>query len=118
MWAHIADHWSDGVNAIGAWLAAMAHVYAATNVSGHLRRLFITIASLALLYSIAYWVLFFELVGVQEWSNFLRPWGIITWGVAWAVEPVVFIHYLKRLGGNMEARAAGLAQRVADRIDE
>jgi len=114
---YLGDHWVEAVNAIGAWLAGVAHIYAAVHVSNHLRRLFLSIAALAWLYSFAYWVLFFQLVSVQEWSDFLRPLGIITWGIAWAIEPLLFVRYMKQRGEGLVDQAGELAGELRDVID-
>ena len=90
--------WTDALNAVLAWGASMTHVWAAVNTSGWLRRMFMGISALALLYSFSYWWLFFNPGRVSEWSNFLRPFGILTWVVAWSLEPVVLVLYLRRQG--------------------
>ena len=116
--SYVLDHWVEAVNALGAWLAGCAHIYAAIHVSNHLRRLFVGIATLAWLYSFAYWVLFLGLVDVQDWSDFLRPFGIITWGVAWAVEPLVFVKYMRARGEGLVKQADELAAELRQVIDD
>ena len=103
---------TDLYNAVLAWVAAMTHVWAAVHTSGKLRIMFIVIASLALLYSVSYWWLFFHPNRVQEWSNFLRPYGIVTWVVAWSVEPVVLVLYLRRKAREIEQVARQAVERT------
>ena len=81
-------------NALLAWVAGMVHSWAAAHTSGWLRRMFVAIAALAFFYSLAYWWLFWNPDRGGDWSDFLRPFGLITWIVAWAVEPVVLVRYL------------------------
>ena len=110
------SHWVEFVNAIGAWIAGCAHIYAAVHVTGHMRKLFMAIVSLAWLYSAAYWVLFFELVSVEVWSDFLRPFGIITWGLAWAIEPLAFVAYQKQRARGIVAEAESIQGLVNKRL--
>lgn len=110
MLATLADFFTaqrsiSGVNAVMAWCAALAHVYAALSTGGWLRRMFIAIASLALFYSFAYWWLFFNPERVVEWSDFLRPVGLLTWVGAWTLEPFVLVHYMKRKSSELQQRA-------------
>ena len=118
MLGYVRDNWVELANALGAWTAGCAHIYAAIHVSAHLRRLFIVIAAMAWLYSIAYWVLFFELVSVRDWSDFLRPLGVITWGVAWAIEPIVFVYYMRRRGEGLIRQAETLTKELGEVIDD
>lgn len=92
-------------NAVLAWGAAMVHSWAATHVIGWLRRLFIIIASLGFFYSLAYWWLFINPERGADWSNFLRPFGIITWIVAWGIEPILLVKYLENRGKDIEQLA-------------
>ena len=106
------------VNAILAWVAAMVHAWAASKTSGYLRKMFVVIASLALFYSLAYWWLFFFPDRGEEWSNFLRPFGIVTWVVAWSVEPLILIKYLSNRANELEHKAGELADRAKAALDE
>ena len=63
-----------------------------------MRLMFITIGSLALFYSFAYWWLFFNPDRVLEWSNLLRPVSIFAWAIAWTIEPIVIIKYMQGQG--------------------
>ena len=94
-----------GINAFFAWVAGMIHVWAAVHTSRWLRKMFITIASLAFFYSLAYWWLFWNPGRGEEWSSFLRPFGIITWFVAWAIEPVVLVRYLNKAAADLPRKA-------------
>ena len=117
MFGAIFEDWSiqsiAATNAIAAWAAAMVHTWAAINVMGWLRKMFVTIACLAFFYSLAYWWLFLNPDRGADWSDFLRPFGIITWAVAWGIEPVVLVRYLTRRGQQIEQLGkARLAQSV------
>jgi len=98
----LTDGWSDraitAVNAVMAWGACVAHIYAASKTSRRLRLMFVTIGSLALFYSFAYWWLFFNPDRVEEWSNMLRPISIFAWAIAWMIEPLVIIRYMQGQG--------------------
>lgn len=89
-------------NAIAAWAAAMVHSWAAINISGWLRKMFVAIACLAFFYSLSYWWLFLNPDRSGDWSNFLRPFGIATWIIAWGIEPVVLVRYLTKRGQQIE----------------
>lgn len=121
MIAFLTDGWSSqaisAINAVLAWIAFVTHVYAASRTSGHLRRMFMTIAGLALFYSFAYWWLFIHPDRVVEWSNFLRPIGVFSWIAAWAIEPVVFIRYLDRSGRRITREAETKAESVVEFLD-
>ena len=78
-------------NALLAWCAAMTSFWAASHSPGMVRKLFVTIGTLALFYSFAYWWLVFDPTIVREWSNLLRPVGIVTWLIAWTIEPIVIV---------------------------
>jgi len=106
------------LNAILAWFAACVHGWAAFSTSGHIRKMFLGIAGLAFFYSLAYWWLFLFPDRSGEWSDFLRPFGIFTWVIAWAIEPVVLVHYLKRRADNIISKAQVEADRVKERLDE
>ena len=97
-----------------AAVAATVHGWAAYNTSGHLRRMFLTIAGLASFYSISYLWLALNPERVSDWSNALRPIGIFTWVIAWAIEPVILVAYLKKRGRQIVEHA----QAVADKADE
>lgn len=97
------------LNAIFAWAAAVVHGWAAHKTSGWLRRLFIVISGLALFYSLAYWWLFFNPGEGRIWSRMLRPFGLVTWGVAWVAEPVVLIRYFDRASHLIVGRAEVVA---------
>lgn len=101
------------LNAVMAWVAGMSHMYAASVVEGKLRWTFLSIGTLAFFYSLAYWWLLVNPDNVEQWSDFLRPFGIITWVLAWTVEPFVLVHYLKGHASDIEARAARLVEKVA-----
>lgn len=100
MLATLFPDWQDGtvqismVNAFLSWGAGMAHIYGAVNTSGWLRRMFLLIAGLALFYSLAYWWLVWNPTRGTEWSEFLRPWAVFTWVIAWGIEPIVLVRYL------------------------
>ena len=102
MLALFTDGWSlqaiAAINAVLAWAAACVHAWAAYKTSGLLRKMFLSIAGLATFYSFAYWWLFFNPTEGGAWSDFLRPFGIFTWVIAWAIEPVVLVTYLNRRG--------------------
>ena len=104
-------------NAILAWVAACVHGWAAYKTSGHIRQMFISIAALATFYSFAYWWLAFNTDRSADWSNFLRPFGIFTWVVAWAFEPIVLVHYLQRSGNKIVAQAQEAADQVKGKLD-
>lgn len=122
MMAFLTDGWTDqaisAANAVFAWVACCAHIYAASKTSGNVRKMFMLIGTLALFYSFAYWWLFFNPERIVEWSNFLRPFGVFTWVVAWAVEPVVMVHYLTSTGRKIEHRARVVAEDRSQRLDE
>lgn len=92
-------------NAILAWVAGMVHSWAATRVIGWLRRMFMFIAFLAFFYSLAYWWLFINPDRGGEWSAFLRPFGIVTWVIAWGIEPILLVKYLENRGKELEQMA-------------
>ena len=121
MIAFLTDGWTQqsisAINAVLAWMAFVTHVYAASKTSGHLRRMFMTIAGLALFYSFAYWWLFANPDRVAEWSDFLRPIGVLSWVAAWTIEPIVFIRYLKRTGQLIEKDAEESAHRSREFLD-
>lgn len=94
------------LNALLAWIAAMVHSWAATRVIGWLRKMFIGIAGLAFFYSLSYWWLFLNPDRGADWSEFLRPFGIITWVIAWGIEPVILVRYLENRGKDLERLAA------------
>jgi len=120
--AFLTDGWTDEIisaaNAVLAWVACCAHIYAASRTSGKLRAMFIGIGSLALFYSFAYWWLFFNPARVEEWSDFLRPISIFAWALAWAVEPVVIIRYLQRQGRTIVRVAESEARGPRQILDE
>lgn len=122
MIAFLTDGWTEQTvsasNGALAWVACIAHIVAAVSTSGWLRRMFISIGSLALLYSFAYWWLFFNPERVQEWSDFLRPFGVITWVLAWSIEPLVLVFYLRRRGREIVGKAEEAAQGPRRRLDE
>ena len=101
-------------NALLAWAAGCAHIYGAINTSGWLRRMFTVIAALAWMYSLSYWWLFFHPDKPVEWSNFLRPIGIVTWVVAWGIEPILLVHYLRKQGDKMWAKAERVVSEATD----
>lgn len=117
----LPDGWrfADLSNAILAWVAGMAHIYAAVHTSRWLRGLFISVAALALFYSFGYWWLVFNPERVSDWSNFYRPYGQVTWIIAWSLEPFIIVYYLRRLAygliGNAQ-KAVGEAREEASRI--
>ena len=113
-----ALQWIAAINAILAWVAACVHGWAAYNTSGMIRKMFITISALALFYALAYWWLFFNPDRGGDWSNFLRPFGIFTWVIAWAIEPIILVTYLKRRGNEIVAKAQVVADRAGERLDE
>lgn len=121
MIAFLTDGWSaqaiSAVNAVLALLAFATHVYAASKTSGHLRRMFMTIAGLAMFYAAAYWWLFYNPTRVNEWSDFLRPVGVLSWIAAWTIEPVVFVRYLSKSGRNIRVKAEEQAAIGKERID-
>lgn len=120
--AVLTDGWSlrgiAAVNASLAWVAACVHMWAGYKTSGHIRHMFIGIAALAFFYSLSYWWLFWNPSGGAEWSTFLRPFGIITWIMAWSVEPIVLVRYLQRSGDRLVSRAQAKADEVKGRLDE
>ena len=122
MFGIITDDWSIGlvalVNAVLAWVSSMVHGWAATNTSGKLRLMFIAISGLALFYSITYWWLYFNPERVEDWSNFLRPFGIVTWVVAWSVEPVILVLYLRKRGNDMIRRAHEMVEKAEARLQQ
>jgi hypothetical protein len=101
-------------NAVLAAGAGCAHIYGACHTSGWLRRLFTTIAALAFMYSASYWWLLSNPDKPQEWSNFLRPIGVVTWVVAWGIEPIILVHYLKRMGREMWRKAEKVVGEIED----
>lgn len=121
MIAFLTDGWSaqgiSAVNGVLAWLAFLTHVYAASKTSGHLRHMFMTIACLALFYAFAYWWLFFNPDRVNEWSDFLRPFGVFSWIAAWTIEPIIFICYLQRSGRHLKEVAEEKAQATQDFLE-
>ena len=122
MLSFLLDGWDQqavsAANAILAWAAACAHVYAAVKVSGKLRVMFIGIGSLALFYSFAYWWLFFNQSRASDWSDFLRPVSILAWILAWGIEPLVLVHYMKRRASELVGDAKREAGRARKRLDE
>ena len=121
MIAFLTDGWSaQGISALNgalAWMAFLTHVFAASRTSGHLGHMFMTIACLALFYAFAYWWLFFNPERVVEWSNFLRPFGVISWIAAWTIEPIVFILYLQKSGRHLTEVAETTAQVTQEFLD-
>lgn len=121
MIAFLADQWDQklisGINAAAAFFAACVHVWVAAKFSGPLRTLFIAIGSLALFYSLAYWWLFFNPDEVLAWSNFLRPIGIATWMVAWAIEPFIIYRYMLGQGRKLVLHAEEAAAPYRERLD-
>ena len=122
MLALFTDGWSLSViavtNAVLAWVAAIVHGWAAYKTSGLLRKMFISISSLAFFYSLAYWWLAFNPSRGGDWSDFLRPFGIFTWVVAWAIEPIVLVTYLGRRGDEIVHKAQTVADKVQVKLDE
>lgn len=122
MLALLIDGWSEqlvsATNAVLAWVACVAHIYAASKTSGKLRLMFIGIGSLALFYSFAYWWLFWNPESVLGWSNFLRPISIFAWVLAWAIEPVVIIRYLQRSGREVIEHARSEAEDARRFLDD
>ena len=116
------DGWSltavAATNASLAWFAACVHGWAAYKTSGHLRRMFLAIAGLATFYCFAYWWLAFNVDRSADWSNFLRPFGIFTWVIAWAIEPVILVRYLNRRGEQLVKRAEVEAEKAKVKLDE
>lgn len=105
-------------NAILAWFAACVHMWAGYKTSGHLRKMFLGIAGLATFYSFAYWWLAFNPESGGEWSDFLRPFGIFTWVIAWAIEPIVLVHYLQKRAERIVKRATDAAAPAKEKLDE
>jgi ribose/xylose/arabinose/galactoside ABC-type transport system permease subunit len=120
--AFLTDGWTartvSAANAVLAWIACIAHLYAASSTSGAIRKMFMTIGTLALFYSFAYWWLFLNPLRVNEWSDFLRPFGIVTWVMAWAVEPIVLVSYLERSGRRLQRAAQEAAEPAKQRLDK
>lgn len=118
LWSEPQIQWVAFLNALLAWAAGVIHIWAAVKTSGWLRTMFITIASLALFYSLAYWWLFFNPLRGGEWSQFLRPVGFATWGFAWMVEPVILIRYLQRVSDNIVSQAKKAAARTEAKLPD
>lgn len=121
MIAFLADNWDDrlisAINASAAWFACCVHIYVASKFSGHLRLLFMSIGALALFYSLSYWWLFWNPEKVVAWSDFLRPIGIVTWMVAWAVEPFIIYRYMNAQGKKIVKQAEDAAAPFRERLD-
>jgi hypothetical protein len=105
-------------NAVLAWVAAVVHMWAASRTSGLLQKMFIGIASLAFFYSLAYWWLAFNTDRSADWSNFLRPFGVLTWVIAWSVEPLILVTYLNRRGEEIVGKAYTVAEKAKGKLDE
>lgn len=106
------------LNASLAWLAACVHGWAAYKTSGLLRKMFVAIASLAFFYCLSYWWLFLNPDRGSDWSDFLRPFGIFTWIIAWAIEPVVLVTYLNRRGSEIVQKAENAAEKAREKLNE
>lgn len=122
MLAFFTEGWSlavvAAVNASLAWFAACIHAWAAYKTSGLLRKMFVSIAALAFFYCLAYWWLFFNTDEGGPWSEFLRPFGIFTWIIAWAIEPIVLVTYLNRRGSEIVEKAEEAASKAKEKLDE
>ena len=102
------------VNTVGAFTAFGINSWAAWHMSGWLRRMFNVIAGLALFYSAAYLWLVLHLDKVQVWSDFLRPIGLITWIVAWCLEPIIITRELRKRGNRMQRQATEVVERFQE----
>lgn len=83
------------LNAMLALAAGCAHIWAALNTRGWLRRMFIIIAAMAWFYCVAYMWLVFHADRVEDWSNVIRPFGIMSWVMAWCIEPILLVRYFR-----------------------
>lgn len=106
-----------GMNAALAALAAGVHSWAALKTSGLIRKMFIGICSLAVFYCAAYVWLFFNYTRSGEWSDFLRPFGLLTWVIAWAIEPFILVTYLQRRGQEIVKKAEVAASKADDALN-
>jgi len=88
--------WATWLALSGALTAFAVNVWASTKVIQEIRWLFVSIASLSLVYAVAYVVLLADIVTVATWSNFLRPIGLISWLIAWSIEPYLLVRYAQK----------------------
>ena len=84
------------INMVGAFAAFGINSWAAMHMSGWLRRMFNVIAGLALFYALAYFWLVLHLDQVKVWSDFLRPVGLVSWVVAWCLEPIIITREMRK----------------------
>lgn len=93
------------VNMVGAAIAGAVNMWAAWRTTAWIGRVFLGIATLSLTYAFSYFWLSFHMDKVAEWSAVMRPISILTWGVAWAIEPIVLVRYLDRKASEMQMSA-------------
>lgn len=84
------------INALAAAGAGTVNVWAAWKTTGWISRIFLGIAGLSFTYMFSYAWLAFHIDAAADWSAVMRPISIISWGVAWAVEPIVLVSYMNK----------------------
>lgn len=99
------------VNALGAFSAAVVNMWAAWRTNGWVSRVFLGIAGLSLTYMFSYAWLSFHMESAADWSAVMRPISIITWGVAWAIEPIVLVRYINAKAVEIQRSAV---QKIVD----
>ena len=100
------------MNVIGASIAFGVNLWASIRLPGKIRWMFQAIASLALVYCVAYFWLLFNPDKVEVWSDFLRPLSILTWVVAWAIEPVLIVREFERRAKEIISQVEHFAERT------
>lgn len=90
------------VNGALAAAAAATLTYAAAKTIEWLRGLFLVMAALAEFYATAYFWLAINPDRSADWSAFLRPFGVLTWVVAWIIPPIFILHDRQRRAGQLQ----------------
>lgn len=99
------------VNMFGAATAGAVNVWAAWRTTAWISRTFLGIATLSFTYAFSYFWLSFHMDNAAEWSAVMRPISILSWGVAWAIEPIVLVRYLDKKATEMQSFAV---QKIVD----
>ncbi len=89
------------VNGVLASAAAATLTYAAAKTIEWLRGLFLVMAALAEFYATAYFWLAINPHRSADWSAFLRPFGILTWAVAWIIPPIFILRDRQKRAGQL-----------------
>jgi hypothetical protein len=99
---------------MGSAAAFASAIYAAVHTSKGLRTLFVLIGTLALVYGVSYVWLYLHLEAAEKWSEIMRPIGLASWLMAWTLEPIVMVRWIRRHGREIECRVDETIKQVQE----